>query len=187
MSKKGLSNFVSALCLLLFVIVAYASGQYAEVRKITAQTADGFVLSVWVEPQAVKFGQEIVIHYRAENRGNKTIYLVHENPPDIGAKAYYTIIIGAPNPYPIEHGEYNFSFTRIDRGRSYQGEFTIPHTIYDRVGQWRIETGFGYVTDITGLNRQLKPGEDPAVLKAPLDERLKTLHVGNITVEVAKR
>lgn len=186
MSRKGLSNFVSALCLLLFVIVAYASGQYAEVRKITAQTADGLVVSVWVEPHAVKFGQEIVIHYRAENRGNKTIYLVHENPPNIVAEPD-TIIIGAPLPMPIEHGEYNFSFTKIDRGKPHQGIFTIPPTVYDKVGPWRIRTGFGYVTDITGLNRQLKSDEDPAVLKGPLNERLKTLQLGSIIVEVAQR
>lgn len=185
MSKIRLNSFACTLYLLLFVTITPASSQYAEVRKISAQTADGLVLIVWVEPQSVIFGEEIVIHYRAENRGSKTIYLVHENPPDIMAETD-TIIIGEPLPMPIEHGKYNFNFTKIDRGRSYLGTLSVPRTIYDKVGPWRIKAGFGYVTDITGLNRQLKPDEAPSVLRGPLNERLKTLQVGSVTVEVTK-
>jgi hypothetical protein len=181
--QRGLA--IPPLLLLIFTASERGHCEYAKVKRISAQTADGIVLNVWVEPQEVKFGQDIVVHYKAENRSTRIIYLVHENPPDIVAE-HDTIVIGVPLPWPIEHGEYNFSFTKVKPRRNHQGILTIPRTKYDMPGPWHINIGFGYVTDIAGIDRQLRPGEDPAILKVPLSERLKTLRLGSLTVNIAK-
>jgi hypothetical protein len=55
------------LALLLSLIAPFSmGGQYAKIKHISAETADGLTVKVWVEPQVVKFGQEVVIHYKIE-------------------------------------------------------------------------------------------------------------------------
>lgn len=47
-----------------------------------------------------------------------------------------------------------------------------------------MDVGFGYITDITGVERHLGLGDDPAPLKALLSSRIETLLVCGLRVEV---
>ena len=171
--------------LVLFILPIRVSGQYAMVKQINAETAEGLLINVWVERQTVKVGQDIVIHYKIENGSAKTLYLIHQDVPDIMAERA-TIRVGAPLPSPDSHGGYDYSFTKIERGKSHQGRLIVSGDKYDEVRPWFIEVGFAYVTNVTGLNRRLRSNEDPVVLRGALFSRAVTLLLGGLTVNVVE-
>jgi hypothetical protein len=171
--------------IILIVLPVQISGNIPMVKRIRAETAEGLEISVWTMQQEVKFGQDITIHYSVKNRSAQTIYLVSEDSPNIitdrGA-----IVVGEPVPSPDGHGRYDYHFSTINRGGIYQGKLVIPSSKYDKAKTWFIEMGFAYVTDITGLNRQLELFEDPLALRGQLFLRAVRFHWGGLTVKVVK-
>lgn len=161
-------------------------GQYDLVKRVIAHTNDGLVISVTVDRQQVIYGQDITLHYSIRNGGSKTIYVVHGIPQSFDIDGG-TFLVQAPIPAPVGHGEYDYTFSRVGVGRVYRGRIVIPAKQYDRTDIWRIRVALGYVTNISGLNRRLVQGEDPATLRGLLDSRIVTLSVGTLSVEVIDR
>jgi hypothetical protein len=170
----------------LLVIPTPADGQYSDVNRAAAETLDGVIFTVTVQPQSVLLGKEITLFYTVRNASDKAIYLVNETP-----HTFYTldgnILVQTPIPAPVGHGEYNYRFTRIDRGKVHGGRILIPRKIYGMETFWPINVGFGYVTDKTGLNRKLRKDEDPAGLRGLLSERIKTVVVGTLSVRILEK
>jgi hypothetical protein len=175
------------LSLLLIVSLASVAvhGQYARVKRINAEIDDGILISIWVDNQAVKFGEDVVIHYKVDNRGTKTIYLVQEDIPSVTAENG-TMSVGSPLPIPTHHGGYNYHFNEIEREKNYQGRLVIPGSSYKEGGPWRVEVAIGYVNNITGLNRKPGPTEDPVILRGALNSRLEVVWLSGLRVDTLK-
>lgn len=178
-----LNSLASTLTLLILFVVPAQMSQDSMVKQISAVTADGLVFSVWVERQTVRYGQDIIVHYKVENRSAKTIYLVRDNTSEPIAERG-TILLQEPFVSLGGHEGYDYSFTRVERGKIHQGQLTISRERYVEARPWRIDVGFGYVSDIAGLARPLAQGEDPLPLKALLNSRIKTLSLGSLRTEV---
>jgi hypothetical protein len=169
----------------LLTCTALAVGQYTLVKRATAETADGLRFTVWTEGQTVTYGKDIVLHYKVENRSRGAVYLVRKDSLEYDNEGG-RILIASPIPIPVGHGDYDYSFLKIGRGHTYRGQITIPMKAYNDLDIWPIDVGFGYVTDVTGLNRKLRPGEDPARLRGALRSRLKTAVVGSLSVKIVE-
>jgi hypothetical protein len=167
--------------LLLFAVPA--NGQYDMVKRISAETADKLVFTVAVDQQVLTFGKDTILNYTVKNNSSKVIHLVWEKSLSFDTEGE-SILVEAPIPVPVDHGDYEYSFTKIDSGKEYKGQIIIPSKIYTKYDVWPIETAFGYVTDITGLNRRLRPNEDPANLRGLLYSRLKVVLVGKLSVAI---
>jgi hypothetical protein len=141
-----------AVLALLLSFPKRIQGQYAEIKHITAKNAEGVSVSIWVDNQIVKFGQDVVVKYKVDNLSRKTIYLVHEKNLHFSARSGL-ISIGSPPPFLIGHGEFDYSFTEIIKGKSYQGRLTVPGNSYREARSWRVEVALGYVDDITDLDQ----------------------------------
>ena len=170
-----------------FIIVLAVSrsayGQYSMIKSIQAETTDGITVSVWAERETVRFGQNITIKYKVSNGSEKTIYLVWDNTSNPVAERG-EIVIREPLVALGGHEGYDYTFTKIEHRKTYQGKLIIPRERYGEARPWRINVGFGYVIDITGLNRALNQAEDPLPMKAMLNSRIKTLLLGSLRVDV---
>lgn len=162
-----------------------ADGQDAIVRRISGETADGVLFTLWGERQTVTFGQDVIVNYQVENRSRRTIYLVQKGAPEMVSDRS-VITIETPRPLPIHHGDYDYTFTEVRQGSTQRGQVTIPKEMFDVDGVWRVEVGLGYVTDITGLNRRLGATDDPAPLRSLLDSRIETVLLGRLSIEVVR-
>ena len=189
MGKKGsfIMNrhlfLVSILCALL-LLLAPTLGQTARVRKLSAETASGLVFKVWLEGETLSMGQDIVIHCDVENRSQKTVYLVRKEGGDEIAIQESSIVIEVPLPVPVGHGGYAYRFSKIDRGGRYQWRIAVSAHDYKTTQFWVINIGFGYVHNISGLDRKLRPDEDPAALRGLLFSRMETVAVSGLTVDM---
>lgn len=162
-------------------------GYGAMVKRATAETASGLQFKVWVEKQTLNRGQDIIIDFEVENRSNKSIYLVNkEGKPEIAIEDGETILLQAPLPWPTGHGGYNYSFTEIKQGKIHRGRLTVPSETFgnDERQDWYVKVAFGYVTDITALNRKPSPTEDPAILRNLLNSRIKVVALGGLRIEI---
>lgn len=145
----------------------------------------GLVFRVQVIRQVVAFGEDLKLRFNARNSSHRPIYLVQKKPASFNTEGG-AILLEAPLPIPIEHGDYNYTFTRIGRGREFSGQIIIPRKTYTDFDVWPIEIAFGYVTDFTGLDKRLGPNHDPAVLRGLLYSRLKIVSVGTVSVKVVE-
>lgn len=179
-------NVATLLLMLICARLVWGNEQYeGMVKRATAETNDGLQIRLWVTKQIVKLDEDAILYYQISNRSRRAIYLVLESPPKIMIEGR-TILIAPPMVTPVGHGEYNFSFIKIDRGKSYRGQFTIPGGKYGEERDWDIEVGFGYVTDIAGLNRRLNPGEDPARLRGLLNSRMTVTGLNGINIRTKR-
>lgn len=94
------------------------------------------------------------------------------------------LVIPIPLPFPEGHGGYDYNFTKVQRGRTYRGELTIPAGRFNREQTWLINVNFGFVTDVSGLNRQLRPNEDSAPLRGQLGERILLVGINGLVLEI---
>jgi hypothetical protein len=177
----GFSVFIFCVCVLLFITPVNA--QYGRVRYVTAGTADRVVFGVKVEQQVVASATDVVLFYTVTNNGSKPIYLVHEKSPRFENEDGI-VLVEAPIPIPTGHGGYDYTFTKIAPKKTYKNQIFIPGRMFKSYDVWPLEVAFGYVTDITGLNRRLNKGEDPAALRGLLNSRMTTVAVGKLSVEV---
>lgn len=178
-----LKAFNAFFLTILLLTAASTRAQYTTVIQATAETEDHVSFLVKANQQMVVWGKDIVLNYSVKNNSSKSIYLVREKSYsfDTGGDS---ILVMAPIPAPIEHGEYNYTFIKIARGKTYQGQISIPSNVYSQLGISPIDIGFGYVTDIYGLDRQLSKNEDPIKLRGLLNSRLKVVVVGKLSVNV---
>lgn len=167
-----LSFVVPTGLLLIAIAFGLANGQYARVRRITVETNNGVRVTAWTTRQSVTLRQEVIIFYEVANRSNKTIYLVRKRGELETFIDGDALVIPIPLPFPEGHGGYDYSFTKVQRGRTHKGQLTIPAGRFNREQTWLINVNFGFVTDISGLNRQLGSNEDPAPLRGQLGERI---------------
>jgi len=179
---------ISNILLAFLVTVPQVNGQFqAMIKKATAETADGIKFTVWLERQSVTFEQDTVIYYKVENYSNKIIYLVRQSGElltDIDSDGFLTIMI--PLPFPEGHGDYNYNFTKVAPQSKYQGQLSYSGKKYNEERKWSIAVDFGLVRDITGIDRKLKPDEDPAPLRSQLGERIEVVGLSGLTVDVKK-
>lgn len=180
--------FIALALLGLFTAHSVAfQNQDARVRQVIAETADGVVVTAWVDRQAVRLGQDIIINYRVENRSRRTIYLVRDNTAEISFEDDKEIIIPTPFVPLGGHEPYDYSYTRVPRGRTHQARFVVAGDRYPRETRyaeqiWRIKIGFGYITDISGL--LVEHVSDPAPYKELLSLRITLLVLDGLTVEI---
>ncbi len=172
---------------LLLTLSIPVHSQDDRVKRIGGETADGLSFTAWTESFVVPFGQNIVINYEVRNRGSKSVYLVHKDgPPEVRVEEdIHTLFIEAPIPLPPHHGTFNYSFVKVPKGKSHRGRFIITLAEYRSAAYWQIGVGFGYVTDITGLEKKSGSEDDPGS-RALLRSRMGDLGLGYLSVEVKK-
>ncbi len=178
-------SFIALIALLVLLIAAgQSNAQYAMVKRITAETNDGIRVSAWRTQSKVTLKQEVRVFYEVLNRSDKAIYLVRkagELETDVDGDA---LVIPIPLPFPEGHGGYDYTFTKVERGKRYRGELVIPAGRFNKEQTWLININFGFVTNVVGLNRKLRPNEDPASLRGTLGGRLKLVALNGIVIEV---
>lgn len=187
---RTLSIFVSASVLLILLAIPLpVNGQFqAMVKRATAETTDGIRFTVWLERQAVTLEQSTTIYYEVENRSNETIYLVRKSGElETAITDDGSLLIMVPIPFSDDHrSDYSYTFTKVERSKSHRGRLTFSGSKYNKARRWSIIVAFGLVTDITGLDRQLRPNEDPAPLRGLLGQRIETIGLSGLTVEVKR-
>ena len=175
---------VTFALLTLLLVPGHARAQTALVKRVTTETDDGVLFTAWLEHRAGPVAQDLAVHFKVENRSPRTIYLVRKDKLEL-INERGLITIETPRPLPHGHGPYDYNFTEIKSGAVYKDRAVIPKEHFHTEGYWYIQVGFGYVRDVTGLNRRLRPREDPAGLRALLDSRLRTLLLGVLTLTTA--
>lgn len=115
--------------LTLLVVATISSpvlyGQDATVRRATAETTDGIVVTVELTRQNLRFGQNIVANYRVKNNSKSPIYLFRRKGPLDVWSSGRTIVIDVPLPWPIEHGEYDYIFVEVKPNQTSQARFVL--------------------------------------------------------------
>lgn len=169
---------------LLFIFVGKSNGQYASVKKLTAETSDGIRLSAWITKSTVSLNESLTIGYEIENSSKNIIYLVRKNG-EINTSINADVLnVPFLIPFSGDSGEYHYNFTKIQRGKTYRGQIIIPAGRLNKEQAWLVELGFGFVTNIDGLNRQLRVGDDPVPYREMLSERVKIIGINGLVVEV---
>src|SRR5205807_3777255 len=112
------------LLALLFIFIAFglANGQYAPVNKITAETRNGVRVTAWTAQQNVTLKKAVTIFYEVVNRSDKVIYLVRKRgilETNVDGDA---LVVPIPLPFPEGHGGYDYTFTKVQRGKTYKGQ-----------------------------------------------------------------
>jgi len=176
---------ISLSTLLTSIIFGQANGQYATVKRITAETNNGVRVTAWTNRQRAALTQDVIIFYEVVNRSDKTIYLVRKRGELETFVDGAALVIPIPLPFP-EHGPYDYSFTKVQSGRTHKGKLTIPASRFNGRRTWLININFGFVTDVSGLNRQLKPDEDPIPLRGQLGERILLVGVNGLVLKLQK-
>jgi len=128
--------------------------------------------------------QAVTIFYEVVNRSDKVIYLVRKRgilETNVDGDA---LVVPIPLPFPEGHGGYDYTFTKVQRGKTYKGQLLIPAGRFNKEQTWLVNVNFGFVTDISGLNRQLRNNEDPAPLRGQLGGRIKLVGINGLVVEV---
>jgi hypothetical protein len=183
MKVKSYALRLLVAVLLLSLAPTWSNGQEAKVRSVTATTSDGLAFSAWVKRPSITSGEDITIYYSVDNRSGKPIYLVRS----MSAKTmidHDSIIF--PRPFvPLGgHEEFDYSFVEVAVGEVSRGQLKVSREEYKEAQLWKVNVGFGYVNDITGLNPLPDQSKDPAPYKAELSLRLQTLLMADLIVEV---
>ena len=176
--------FVVSVILMSLIAFAQATAQYATVKRISAETDNGVRVTAWMTRQSRTLRQHVTIFYKVTNRSNKTIYLVRKRGELETFIDGDALVIPIPLPYPEGHGGYDYSFTRVQPATTHKGYLIIPAGRFNREQTWLINMNFGFVTNIRGLNRQLRANEDPATLRAQLGRRILLVGVNGLVVEI---
>ncbi|HKS30535.1 MAG TPA: hypothetical protein VJS44_22105 [Pyrinomonadaceae bacterium] len=175
----------ASLCVL--AVVGFSQGvEEIWVTKLQAETSNQLKIMVRVEKTEVKVGESFPILITVNNNGSKPIFLVRKEAPEITNKGG-DIVISSPVPIPADKEEYDFSFHRIEPGGNYNGQIVIPGNIIQREEDLRISIGLGFVYDTNGIDRKLKPGEDPVRLRGPLIKRMEVVEMGDLRILVRPR
>jgi hypothetical protein len=180
-------GFTAVFALLVHLLApTQANTQFqAMVKRITAETKDGIRVTAWTTQQTVGLKGNVRIYYEVENRSSKTIYLVRQKGElQTAITSEGTLSIMVPIPFPDDHGGYDFSFTRVERRKSYKGRLIFPASKLNEERKWSIDVAFGIVADIKGLNRRLRNNEDPAPLRGQLGKRILILGINGLVVDV---
>jgi hypothetical protein len=180
---KGSCSIAALLALLLFV-GQRAQGQYAKVQQATAETSDGLRFTARIRQQQVTLRQDLTIYYEVQNSSRKTIYFVQK----AGKIETATDGDNLNLPFVIltsgDSDAYHYNFTKILPGTTHKGQLVIPAGAFDREQTWLVNVSFGYVTNMNGLDRKLRPREDPAPFRGLLEQRILLVGVNGLVVEV---
>ncbi|QYO67997.1 hypothetical protein [Leptolyngbya sp. 7M] len=173
--------------LLLCTICMNGSGQDNKeiwVTKVQAQTHNRLLITLWVENWEIRVDQDLPIRISIRNNGSEAVYFVRKEDSQI-INDRGDVLIASPVPIPEDKGKkYDFSFHKIRPGEEHSGQFVIPHKLFQEEYDLNIKTGLGFVNDITGLDRNLKYGDDPDELRGILFRRIEVVAVGELRVFV---
>jgi hypothetical protein len=126
-----------------------------------------------------------VVKYKVDNFSPKTIYLVHQKKLDFVVEND-TITISSPSPIPNGHDGFDYSFTKIIKGKNYQGSLTVPGDSYQETGPYRVNIALGYIDDLTDLDQHSIGSRHPAFLRGALRKQLEFVWIGNLRVDILK-
>jgi hypothetical protein len=174
---------LTTFTLIIFLTGSKANAQYSLVKRVVAETEDGIVFRASIRNPAIDYGKEIMIYYSVKNLSSKVLYLVRKDSPEFDTEGG-VILVQAPIPAPVGHGGYDYTFRMVQPRKEYRGTVSIPSQQYDKADIWPIHVAFGYVRNVSGLNRRLREGEDPAALRGLLNSRIRTVVLGSLSVEV---
>lgn len=178
---ENLFKIILITILIGFLTVVGMSQKIEEiwVTNLQAETSNQLLITVRTEKTKVKVGESIPILITVNNNGKKPIFFVRKETPEITNKGG-DVLIMSPIPFPEDKEEYDFSFHKIESGGSYNGRIVIPGNLIKREEDLRVSIGLGFVYDIKGIDRKLKPGEDPMMLRGPLSTRMEVVGIGEL-------
>lgn len=183
-------NRLSCGVLLVLIVAALpwqVNAQSAPLAYAAAETAGRIKFEVRVENPHVKFGQDFNVRVKVINRSRKPIYLVKKKENDITVQDNERRIeVSPPFPFPLNHGDFDFKFTKVGAGRIAYDVITVPGSLATREGTWLITVGVGFVEDISDLVPLPPERSDPAPWRALLYERMSSVSVGRLTVRFTK-
>lgn len=170
---------------LSFVRVLGQDKKEATINKLQAETSNGLVIKVWTDRAHVRLNEDLTVRISITNTEKKPVYIVKKDKAEI-AYDRGDVLIQAPLPFPEELAEYDYSFYKLRPGRSYQGQFIISRSLLQEDYDLNIRVGVGVVDEITGLDRELKPTDDPVSLRGPLRRRMQVFVLGDLRVIVTR-
>lgn len=180
-----LSSVDALVLLVLLFAPAHANAQsQAMVKRVTAETYDGVRFTAWIDQQTVSLKQNVTIFYKAENRSDKTIYLVQKEGEIRTVVDEEALSIPFLILFSGDSDDYHYSFTKLQRGKAHKGQLIIPASRFNKGQTWLVNVSFGFVTDINGLDRRLRRGEDPVPYREMLSTRIKLVGINGLVVEV---
>jgi hypothetical protein len=155
----------------------------AIILKVSSESSDNLRFSIWAETSNINLGQSITINYSIENKSAKNFYLVKGKEDRIRLFGE-NMLVEAPSALPTNHGDFDFNFVQIKPKKKILGRVIIPKEKIQSEGILPITLGFGYIENISGIDRKLNKGEDPFPLRSELEKRIKRLYVGDLGVNV---
>ena len=177
-AKAVVTCFVTTLILLGLSMKAYSS-----VSRVTAETDDGIVFTVWTDKTEIASGEEMAIHYKIRNVGTRTIYLVSEPTPSIYVEGGL-INIGEPTPLWGHRTMFDYSYSEVKPKRSLDKSVTVPASKYQRSQLWDLTIGFLYVFDKRGLAKDAHQFTDETLIIGELAQRGVRVDVGTLGIWV---
>lgn len=180
---KFYRTIFALLFLLGLTFEIHAQFNNAIILKVSSESSDKLRFSVWAETTEINLGQSITINYSVENKSTKMFYLVKgkENKVRLFGE---NMLVESPSALPTNHGDFDFTFVQIKPKKKIFGQVVIPKEKIESEGILPITLGFGYVENISGIDRKLHKGEDPFPLRSELEKRIKRLYVGDLGVNV---
>ena len=181
------SRLVPIVCLLIWSLAFSVSGQEKGemwVNEITVRTINHLVVTVRSEGKEVIVGEDLTIPVYVKNEGKKAVYFVKKENPEFTYRAG-SISVHVPSPFPEEKEEYDFTFHKIESGGEYTDKIVIPGRLISVEENLRITIGLAFVSDIKGIDRKLRPGEDPLRLRGPLGRRIEDVRLGELRLSSA--
>jgi hypothetical protein len=162
--------------------VGSARGQEAVVRSRCAETSDRLKITVEA-PNAYPRMGGVVIHFEIVNGNRKAVYLVRKETDEIFIDGD-RLVLEAPQPLPLHHGEFDYRFFKILPRRTFRGVFRVPADKIASLDLWNFDVGFGYVFDVSGLFPIPKGTTNPLPLRSLLNRRLTTVLLRGLTVQL---
>lgn len=173
-----MSKLIILLCLVALAVPAF--GQSAMVRRVTAETEDGVLFSAWVVRQRVKYGQDIEVNYRVENRGRRAVYMVLEEPARAEVSDGKLVIFAAYLSNEHDSGGSEFRLIRVGRGATHSGRLIISKSVYKVQDIWPIGVGLSILREAGGFGRRVA---DPTEQRA-LSSKARIVSLGGLIVDV---
>lgn len=175
--------FLALLFLIGLTFEINAQFNNAIILKVSSESNDKLRFSIWTETTEISLGRSITIKYSIENKSSRAFYLVRAKEERIRLFGE-NMLVEAPSALPTNHGDFDFTFVLIKPKKGIFGQVTIPKDKIESEGVLPITLGFGYVDNISGIDRGLGNEEDPFPLRSELEKRIKRLYVGDLGVYV---
>lgn len=167
----------------IVILLLLPKNNFAQVKKITAETNDGLKITVWINENP-SFGTNVKISYKIKNTRSKMIYLVRKKSLEFEISED-TITVNSFTVGFNEYGDIDYSFIPIKRGKILSGTFLFSLKNIKREGIWYVNVGLAFISNIRDLQpKSYTVMRDPAAFRGKIAQRAIPIIIGSLYLEV---